>query len=99
MPIPFTPNETVTNPSSHSLTSEQLNILKFGLTHSIRPPQINESDVFTYFELINHTMVKKLKDTKQVGKLPADLSHLARAYVSSYRPTTADLNGHFKYHS
>ena len=35
--IPFTSNETVTNLSSHSLTSEQLNILKFGLTHSIRP--------------------------------------------------------------
>ena len=43
--IPFTSNETVTNLSTHSLTSEQLNILKFGLTHSIRPPQINESDV------------------------------------------------------
>ena len=62
--IPFTSNETVTNLFSHSLTSEQLNILKFGLTHSIRPPQIKESDVFTCFELINHTTTKKLKDNK-----------------------------------
>ena len=75
--IPFTSNETVTNLSSHSLTPEQLNILKFGLTHSIRPPKINESDVFTCFELINHTMAKKLKDTKQTGKLVADLSNVA----------------------
>ena len=65
--------------------------LKFGLTHSIRPPQINESDIFTCFELINHTMARKLKDTKQAVKLVADLSHLAHTYVSSYRATTADL--------
>ena len=89
--IPFTSNETVTNLSSHSLTSEQLNILKFGLTHSICPPKINESDVFTCFELINHTMAKKLRDTKQAGKLVADLSHLAHTYVSSYRPMIEDL--------
>ena len=74
-----------------SLTSEQLYILKFGLTHSIHPPRINESDVFTCFELINHTMAKKLRDTKQAGKLVADLSHLAHTHVSSYRPTTTDL--------
>ena len=36
-------------------------------------------------------MAKKSKDTKQAGKLVADLSHLAHTYVSSYRPTTADL--------
>ena len=36
-------------------------------------------------------MAKKLKDTKQAGKLVADLSHLAHTYVSSHRPTTADL--------
>ena len=36
-------------------------------------------------------MAKKLKDTKQAGKLVADFSHLAHTYVSSYCPTTADL--------
>ena len=77
--------------SSHSLTSEQLNILKFGLTHSTRPPKINESVVFACFELINHTMGKKLRNTKQAGKRVADLSHLAHTYVSSYRPTTVGL--------
>ena len=50
-----------------------------------------ESDVFKCFELINHTMAKKLKDNKQAGKLVADLSRLAHTYVSSYCPTTADL--------
>ena len=77
--------------SSLSLTSEQLNILKFGLSHSIRLPKIYESDVFTCFELINHTMAKNLRDTKQARKLAQDLSHLAYSYVSLYLSTTADL--------
>ncbi|XP_068692834.1 uncharacterized protein [Montipora foliosa] len=89
--LPFTSNETVTNISSQSLTSEKRNILKFGLTHSIRPQKIKDSDVFTCFELISHTMSKNLKDTKQAGKLASDLSHLAHRYVSSYRSTAADL--------
>ena len=92
--LPFTSDETITNISSHNLTLEQLDILKFGLTHSIRPPRINASDVFTCFELINHTMAKNLKDTKQAGKLVSDPSHLRHSYVSSYRPTTADLKKH-----
>lgn len=33
-------------------------------------------------------------DRKQEGKLVADLSHLAHTYVSSYRPTSADLENH-----
>ena len=92
--LPFTSDETITNISSHNLTLEQLDILKFGLKHSIRPPRINASDVFTCFELINNTMAKNLKDTKQAGKLVSVLSHLAHSYVSSYRPTAADLKKH-----
>ena len=80
--------------SSHNLMLEQLDILKFGLTHSICPPRINKSDVFTCFELVNHTMAKNLKDTKQAGKLVSDLSHLVHSYVCSYRPTTANLKKH-----
>ena len=43
------------------------------------------------FALINHTMAKTLRDTKQARKLASDLSYLAYSYVSSYHPTTADL--------
>ena len=39
-------------------------------------------------------MAKNLKDTKLEGKLAADLSHLAHCYVSSYRPSAADLKKH-----
>ena len=65
-------------------------MLKFGLTHSICPPSISKTDVFTCFELIHRTMAKKLIDKKHDAKLVADLSHLAHSYVSAHRPTTAD---------
>ena len=89
--LPFFPTETVTNLSSHHLTSEQLEILKHGLSHSICPPTISRTDVFSCFELINRTMVRNLIDRKQKGKLVADLSHLAHSYVSSHQPSAADL--------
>ena len=41
------PKETVTNISSHSLTPDELEVLKFGLKHSIRPPKLSKADVFT----------------------------------------------------
>ena len=86
--LPFTANETVTNISSCCLTTEQLETLKFGLTHSICPPSISKSASNLY---IACTMAKKLIDEKHDGKLKADLSHLAHSYVASHRPTTADL--------
>ena len=77
--LPFTSDETVTNISSVRLTQGQLGILKLGLNHSICPPRINKSDVFSCFKLIHHTMHKKIKDSKMVGKLATDLSHLAHS--------------------
>ena len=55
--LPFTSKEMITNLWSSNLTSQQLEVLKYGLTHSICPPRINKSDVFTSFELINGTMI------------------------------------------
>ena len=51
--LPLKAEETVTNISSVKLTPEQLDVLKNDLTHSICPPYINRSDVYTCFEL-NH---------------------------------------------
>jgi len=92
--LPFTSSEVVTNLSSFVLTAEQLDALKFGLTHSICPPSINKTDIFTCFELISQRMIRNLKDSKNTGKLVTELSHLAHNYVSAYRPTTADLKKH-----
>ena len=44
--LPFTSSEVVTNLSSFVLTTEQLDALKFGLTHSVCPASINKTDIF-----------------------------------------------------
>ena len=74
-----------------TLTPEQLDILKFGFSHSIRPPSITTTDVFTCFERMNYTMSRNIKDSKLLEKLTADLSHLAHSYMASYRPSKKDL--------
>ena len=85
--LPFTSKEMITNLWSSNLTSQQLEVLKYGLTHSICPPWINKSDVFTCFELINGTMIKHLKDRKEKGKVVDDLSHIANSYILVHWPT------------
>ena len=85
----FPLQQTRRSPTFH-LTSEQLNMLKFGLSHSISRPSISKTDVFNCFELIHLTMAKNLIDKTHDAKLVADLSHLARSYVSAHRPTTSD---------
>ena len=61
-------------------------ILKTGSRH------LGESRILPFYT--PHTMAKNLKDTKLERKLAADLSHLAHCYVSSYRPSAADLKKH-----
>ena len=92
--VPFEPNEVITNISSYVITREQSETLKFGLTHSICPLKINQSDVFACFELIHRTMSKNLIDSSHEGKIVADLSHLAHTYVSAHKPTPVDLKKH-----
>ena len=84
----------VTNLSSCRFTCDQLDILKFGLTHSICPPRINKSDVFVCFELIHDTMVKKLQDRTQNPKLVSALSYLAHSYSLAHRPTVTNLKSY-----
>ena len=91
--LPFTSKDTITNLSGYNLTPDQLEALKFGLTHSIYPPTISKTDIFACFER-SHTMNRLLIDTSNTSKIVADLSHLAHCYISSHRPTTADLKKH-----
>ena len=89
----FDSKKTVTDLSSCRLTSDQRDILKFGLTHSICPPRIN-SDVFVCFELIHDTMVKKLQDRTQNPILVSALLQLAHSYSLVHRSTVADLKSY-----
>ena len=92
--LPFDSKETVTNISSHKLTFDENEALRFGLTHSIFPPYIKETDVFACFESIYQSMNSRLIDKNNVGKLKADLLHLAQPYVSSFRPLQKDIKTH-----
>ena len=93
--LPFTSSEVVTNLSSFVLTTEQLDALKFGLTHSICPPLINKTNTFTCYELISQRIVRNLKDSKDTGKLVTELSHQAHTYVYLHiTPAVAELKKH-----
>ena len=76
--LPFKSDEVVTNLSSVSLNTDQLNVLKYGLTHSICTPSINKTDIFACFELISQRMLKNLKESNDTGKLATELSWLTR---------------------
>ena len=74
-------------------SSEELVALKNGLSHSICPPHLCNSDyhIYTCFELICRSMFKNIVDKGQSGKLKADLLHLANIHVSSHQPSQNDV--------
>ena len=62
--LPFTPAETVLNVSGTRLSDDELEILKYGLKHSIEPLHINTTDVLTTFDFIHRSISKDLKHEK-----------------------------------
>ena len=82
--LPFTHNETIHNLSTITLTTGELDVLKYGLKHPIHPLHVNKTDVLTTFDFILRTMTKDLKNEKQ---LKAKISNLANTYVNNYRPS------------
>ena len=90
----FTPTDTVINLSKKKLTEEELDILEFGIKHSIEPLRINKTDVLTTFDFIHRAMIKDLQDVKEVGEVKAKMSYLANTYVNSYRPSKNALHKH-----
>ena len=91
---PFSADDVVTNLSAYSPTDEELDILKFGLSHSIYPPKVNKRDVYVAFEQIHYLASKKIKNKNLSGQLVSELSHLCHSYVSSYQPSLRDLKKH-----
>ena len=92
--LPFTLNETIHNSSTITLTTEELDILKSGLKHSIHPLHVNKTDASTTFDFILRTMTKDLENEKQSGELKAKLSNLANTYVNNYRPSKYAMKKH-----
>ena len=92
--LPFTTAETVYNLSSKLLTTDELEVLQYGLKHSIHPLQINKIYILSTFDFIYHAMANDLKDKKHSGELKTKMSHLANSYVNAYKPTKIFLKKH-----
>ena len=92
--LPCTSTDTVFNLSSSKLTDEEMNILRYGLKHSIEPNFTNKTDIFSTFDFIHQTVSKDLKDQKDTAEVKAKISYLANTYVNSYKPTKNALQKH-----
>ena len=90
--LPFDSKDVVTNISS--LTQDESEALKFGLSHSIVPPYISKADIFTSFESIFNSMTSRLRDKNNGNKLKSDLSHLAHSYANSFKLSPKNIKTH-----
>ena len=92
--LPFTPAETVLNLSGTRLSDDELEILKYGLKHSIEPLHINKTDMLTTFDFIHRSMSKDLKHEKDAGEVKAKMSYLANNYANTYKSSKNTLRKH-----
>ena len=92
--LPFNSSETVTNISSHILTQDERESLKFGLSHAIFPPIINKTDIYASFESIYQSMKSRIIDKSNDSKVKSDLYHITQLYVNSFKPSNKDIQNH-----
>ena len=77
-----------------TLTQDESEALKFGLSHSIVPPYISKTDIFASFESIFNSMTSRLRDKSNENKLKSDLSHLAHSYANLFKLSPKDIKTH-----
>ena len=87
----FTSKEVPKNLSTKRFSLEELNILKFGLNHSLPLFNLRKTDVFVSFEMINRFLREDLKNDAGNPTLKAQLSHLANSYIYNYQPSRSTL--------
>ena len=83
--------KVIKNLSTKNLSLEELNILKFGLNHSLPPLKLRKTDVLVSFEMIHRFLREDLKNDADKPTLKAQLSHLANSYVHNYQPSRSTL--------
>ena len=81
--LPFSVTKTIHNLSNVTLTTEELELLKYGIRHPIHPLQVNKTDILT-FEFIHLATTKDLRDESKFGDIKKKISNLAHSYVNSY---------------
>ena len=75
--LPFKAEDVIMNLSSYNLTSEESDVLKYGLGYAVPPINVNKTDVLVTFEKINCFLSKELVDTGNTIILKCEISHLA----------------------
>ena len=81
--LPFRDTETVHNLSNVTLTTEELELLKYGLKHHLHSIQVNKTHILTTFDFIQGTITKDLRNEKQSGEARQKISNLVHSYESS----------------
>ena len=92
--LPFTDTENIRNFSNVTLTTEVLELLKYGLKNPLHPLQVTKTDILTTIDFIHRAMTKDLRDEKQSGEVKTKISNLAHSYVNCYKPTLHALKKH-----
>ena len=92
--LPLTSKNTVHNLTSSKLTDEEMNILRYGLKHSIEPNFMSKTDIHSTFDFIHRTMSKDSKDQKDTEEVKAKISYFANTYINSSKPTKKTLRKH-----
>ena len=64
-----------------------MQLLKYGLKHTINPLQVIKTDIRTTFHFIHRAITKSLRDEKQSGEVKTKISNSAHSYVNCYKPT------------
>ena len=62
-----------------------MNMLRYGLKHSIQPNFMNKTDILSTLDFIQRTMSKDLKDEKDAGEVKVKISYLANTDVQYVR--------------
>ena len=91
---PFTHEEVAKNLCTKNVPLEELNILKFGLNHSLPTLKLRKTDVFVYFQMIHRFLREDLKNDADEATLTAQLSHLANSYIHNYQQLRPTLTEH-----
>ena len=71
-----------------------MELLKYGLSHSIPPKQLRKSEVFTTFNLIHRFLRSELSSNQYENTLKTDISYLTNNYYSNYYPSLNTLKKH-----
>ena len=90
----FTSADTVYNLSSNLLTTDELEVLMYGLKRPIHPLQIKKTNTSTTFDFIHRAMTSDVKDKKHSGELKTKMLQLANSYVNAYKLPKNSLKKH-----